>query len=70
MWLVGSQVTPGTYRTQAQSGCFWARLRDASGQIGSTIANDFVSSAGQILVSISDTDFAFQTDQECGTWAP
>jgi hypothetical protein len=68
MWLVGSQVASGTYRANAQSGCYWERLRDFSGTLSGIIANDFVSSAGQQLVSISAGDVGFHTDDSCGTW--
>jgi hypothetical protein len=67
-WLVGSQISPGTYRTSALSGCYWERLRDFSGNIGAIIANDFVSSAGQQLVAISGSDVGFSTDDDCGSW--
>ena len=67
-WLVGSQVVPGTYRTQAMVGCYWERLRDFTGEFGAVIANDFIPDAGQQFVTISDSDVGFQTDDECGTW--
>ena len=31
-------------------------------------ANDYVDSAGQVLVEISSTDLGFESDEECGQW--
>ncbi len=67
-WLVGSQVVPGTYRTQAMRGCSWERLRDFTGEYGAIIANDRVPFDGQQFVTISGSDVGFQTDLQCGTW--
>ena len=50
MWLVGSQINPGTYRANVASGCYWERMRHFQGTLSGIIANDFVSSAGQQLV--------------------
>jgi hypothetical protein len=70
-WLVNSQIQPGQYRTTASSGCYWERLRDFSGSVVSgVIANDFVSSGGQIIVQIGSADLGFHADAECGTWRP
>jgi hypothetical protein len=68
VWLVGSQVAPGTYRATVVSGCYWERLRDFTGNLSGVIANDYVSSAGSQLVTISATDVGFSTDNDCGTW--
>jgi hypothetical protein len=68
MWLVGGQITPGIYTTNAQAGCYWERLRDFRGTLDSIIANDFVSGAGQQAVVISATDVGFSSDSDCGTW--
>jgi hypothetical protein len=68
VWLVNSQIPPGTYRTTASSGCYWERDRNFEGTLSSIIANDFASSAGQQLVTISASDVGFHTDSSCGTW--
>ncbi len=70
MWVVGSQITPGTYRATAAYGCYWERMRHFQGTTGGIIANDFVSSAGQQLVQISPSDAGFQSNSACGTWTP
>ena len=70
MWLVGTQIQPGTYRASVQSGCYWERLRNFQGTVSaSVIANDFVSTPGQRLVTISASDAGFSTDDSCGTWS-
>lgn len=59
---VGSQVQPGTYRASGEiTNCYWARL-DAAGGI---IANNFVSAATQVEVTVDASDFSLQTDG-CG----
>jgi HYDIN/CFA65/VesB-like, Ig-like domain len=68
VWLVGSQITPGVYRTNASSGCYWARLSDFSGTVSGIIANDFVSGGGQILIEIRSGDVGIESDSDCGTW--
>ena len=68
MWLVGSQVQPGTYRATATSGCYWERLRNFSNTIGGVVANDFVSSDGVQRVTIRSGDVGFDSDEDCGVW--
>lgn len=68
MWLVGTQISAGTYRASVSSGCYWERLRNFSGTLSAVIANDFVSSGGSQLVTISSGDVGFNTDGDCGTW--
>lgn len=67
-WVVGSQVTPGTYSATVGAGCYWERLRDFTGNFTGIIANDFVPTAGPQTVSINASDVGFQTDGDCGTW--
>jgi hypothetical protein len=67
MWLT-SQFGAGTYRAAAQSGCYWERLRDFGGTFSGIIANNFVSSAGSQLLTISAGDAGFDTNDTCGTW--
>ena len=68
MWLVGSQIRPGTYSASVQDGCYWERLKNFSNTIGGVIANDFVSSAGVRRVTIKSSDLGFSTDDDCGVW--
>jgi len=68
VWLVGGQVSAGTYRTNANSGCYWERVSNFGGTLEAVIDNEFVSSAGQQLVEIRSSDAGFHTDGDCGTW--
>jgi hypothetical protein len=68
IWLVGTQVAPGVYRTNAAADCYWERLRDFSGTLDGIIGNDFIPSSGQVLVEIRSSDIGFHADAECGTW--
>jgi hypothetical protein len=67
-YLVGTDVMPGTYKTTGAAGigsCYWARLKDTSGNFNAIIANGI--SRGPITVTISATDGAFTTSG-CKTW--
>lgn len=68
VWMVGAQVTPGTYLVAANSGCYWERLNGFSGNSADIIDNEFAGSSGQELVTILSTDTGFHTDGDCGTW--
>lgn len=68
LWLVGSQIAPGRYRTQARSGCYWERVRNFQGTLSAVIDNEFVGSAGQQIVDIRSSDAGFHNDEDCGTW--
>jgi hypothetical protein len=64
-YRVGTDIAPGTYQTTTNSsGCYWDRT-DAN---GGTIANNFVTGAPQVRVTISSSDTGFHSDH-CGTWA-
>jgi hypothetical protein len=67
-WLVGAQISSGTYQANASVGCYWERLRDFTGSFSAIVANDFVSGAGPQLVSIAAGDVGFTTNSSCGTW--
>src|SRR4030095_804158 len=66
-WLVGQQVSPGTYVANVAAGCYWERVRDFTGR-SNIIANDFNDTGGQRFVTIAATDVGFYTDDQCGTW--
>lgn len=72
-WLVGDgpkQIPPGTYRVTGAPGKmitdgYWERTSTS----GDIIANNFVSSAQEVTVTISPTDGQF-TSKRMGTWKP
>ena len=70
VWLVGSQLSPGTYRIDGGAGCYWERLRDFQHGINSIIDNEFKSSPASQFVTISGSDVGFNNDGDCGTWTP
>ncbi len=65
VWLVGSQVEPGTYSNAGGEWCYWTRLRSFNGQLTAIIANG-ISPAPQI-VTIRPSDIGFGS-QGCGIW--
>lgn len=63
MYLVGDEITPGTYRFTLDPDSFtgfgyWARLSGVTGEFDEIIANDTPS--GDIYVEILATDYAFE----------
>jgi vacuolar-type H+-ATPase subunit H len=55
-FVVGSDITPGTYRATAQPGCYWARL--SSLDTSDIVDND--NADGPVVVEILPSDKAFQ----------
>ena len=69
IWLVGSQVAPGTYQVTPGASCYWERLRHFQHQgLTSVIANGFAAAGKTQSVTIADADAGFSTDASCGTW--
>ncbi len=63
MYLVGTDIQPGTYKGKVESGsCYWARLRGVGGTFRDIIAND--NATGQFFVQVSPNDFALQISCE------
>lgn len=65
-YLVGEDIKPGTYKTAGADGfgCYWARLRNASGELGAIIANGNVK--GQTRVTLKKGEY-FET-KGCQDW--
>jgi hypothetical protein len=69
MWIVGAQITPGTYRAEnSTAGCYWQRVSNFTGGADAIIANAFASSSGAQIVTIASTDAGFSGSVECGSW--
>jgi hypothetical protein len=66
-YLVGDDIEPGGYTTQAGpgAGCYWARLRDTNGAFGSVITSGNVVT--RTTVAVERTDAAFEASGGC-TW--
>ena len=69
VWLVGSQIAPGTYQVSSGASCYWERLRHFQYQgVTGVIANSFSGAARTQSVTIAAGDVGFSTDANCGTW--
>lgn len=70
VFLVGEDIKPGTYRTagpaedSAIDNCYWERAKDASGEVGSIIANDNTKGPGRVTVNQGEV---FKTNG-CEDW--
>ena len=56
-------AVPGTYVAFDVEGCYWERLDNT----GSIIANNFIRAAPRVEVTITSSDFAFNSER-CGRW--
>jgi len=67
IFVVGSEIAPGRYRSASSEACYWARLSAADGSVDAIIANGI--DGGSHTVTIESSDKAFET-MGCGTWSP
>lgn len=65
VYVVGTDIAPGTYRTAGGSFCYWERSSGTSGELNEILANSV--GEGQNVVTIAPSDVAF-TSQGCGSW--
>lgn len=65
MYIIGTDITPGTYKNTGGDTCYYARLSGFGGTIDDIIANDNVSAS--TIVTIAASDKGFQSNG-CGTW--
>jgi hypothetical protein len=66
MWIVGKQMKPGVYQSDAGVSCYWERLAGLSGKHTDLLDNGGYR-RGRQLVEVLASDFAF-TSQGCGEW--
>lgn len=66
VYIVGTDIAPGTWRTSGGDSCYWERTSGFGGTLDQTVANDFTS--GSAVVTISAGDAGFRTSG-CGTWS-
>lgn len=70
MWIVGAQITPGTYRAEnTAAGCYWQRVGNFTGGADAIIASNLSNNSGPQIVTIASTDAGFSANVECGTWS-
>ena len=65
MYIVRTDIQPGTYKSSGQSGCYYARLRRFGGTIDDIIANANTDTPAIVTISASDKGFE---SANCGTW--
>jgi len=65
MWVVGTDIVPGTYQAAGTDSCYWARLNSFAGDFDAIIANDL--GTGRQLAEISINDVGFESSH-CGDW--
>jgi hypothetical protein len=66
-WEVGVDVQPGKYKTSGPEGslpCYWARLKDTSGDLGSIINNSILDGPGTVTINEGEL---FETSG-CAEW--
>lgn len=66
-YMVGTDIQPGTYRSNGTGDCYYARLNNFAHELGSVIAND--NTTGPAVVTIAPGDKGFESAR-CGTWSP
>jgi len=65
MYIVGTDIAPGTYKNTASQGCYYARLLGFSNSTDDIIANNLTD--GGAIVTIAASDKGFESTN-CGTW--
>lgn len=65
MYIVGTDIEPGTYKSSGSDGCYYARLSGFSGSSGSILANNNTDTPA--IVTIASSDKGFEATR-CGTW--
>ena len=68
-FLVGTQIEPGIYETDALDECYWERLKGFRGDSGDIIQSNFVTTAGKQTVEIGSGDVGFKSHGRCGVWS-
>jgi hypothetical protein len=63
-WLVGTDIKPGTYRSSSDGDCYWARLKNTSGDFEAILTN---GNGGNQVVTVKKTDKAFESTR-CAPW--
>lgn len=64
-YRVGEEIKAGTYRAPGGGNCYWERLKDFKGELGSILANE--NPSGPTTVTIKSSDAGFQS-HDCGGW--
>ena len=65
IYIVGTDMIPGTYKSSGHTGCYWERMSNFTGGLNGTLANDNTDSSA--VVTIRATDKGFKSS-DCGSW--
>lgn len=65
IYIVGTDITPGTYKNTGEAGCYYARLKGFSGDLGDILANNNTDASAIVTIRSSDKGF---DSNGCGTW--
>jgi len=65
IFIVGTDITPGTYKDTGGDNCYYARLSGFSGSLSEILANNNVSAPTIVTIKASDKGFE---SKGCGTW--
>jgi hypothetical protein len=65
-YIVGKDISAGTWRSSGGDGCYWERVKAFSGNAADIIDNDFAD--GPAIAAIERTDVGFHATERCGTW--
>jgi len=66
IFIVGTDILPGTYRSTGGDGCYYARLKSFGGTSSDIAANENTDTSA--IITIASTDAGFQSSG-CGTWS-
>ena len=65
MYIVGTDIAPGSYKNTPSQGCYYAQLSGFDNTDNAIIANNLIDSAAIVTISASDKGFE---SHGCGTW--
>jgi hypothetical protein len=65
LYIVGTDIAPGTYKNTGSEGCYYARLSGFGGGLDNIIANNNVDAVTIVTIAASDKGFE---SHRCGTW--
>lgn len=65
MYIIGTDIKPGTYKSSGSQGCYYARLSGFTGSLYSILANNNTDNAAIVTIYASDKGFE---STRCGTW--
>lgn len=65
IFIVGTDIEPGTYKNSGQTGCYYARLKDFTGGLSSIITNENTDDVARVTIATTDKGFK---STRCGAW--